>query len=89
MAKTTLKPPPQYVLRLADALRRELPGAAVDFEPVRKDRFRFIVIWKKFNGRGHPERQERVWNIADKSLPGKDLLKVMMILTLGTDEANP
>ncbi len=87
MAKATLNPP-QYALRLADALRQELPGAQVDFEPVRRDRYRFLVIWPRFNKRGHPERQQRVWDMAEKALEPKDLLKVTMIITLGTDEAH-
>jgi hypothetical protein len=87
MAKGTLNPP-SYAIRLAEALRSHLPGAVVDFEPVRRDRYRFLVIWKRFNKRGHPERQERVWDIVVKTLAPKELLKVAMIITLGTDEAN-
>ena len=87
MAKATLNPP-SYALRLAEALQSKLKGATVDFEPVRRDRYRFIVIWQRFNKRGHPERQERVWDIADKTLAPKELQKVTMIITLGTDEAN-
>jgi hypothetical protein len=87
MAKATLNPP-KYALELAEALRRELPGAQVDFESVRRDRYRFIVIWQRFNRRGHPERQQQVWDIADNILSAADLLKVTMILTLGTDEAH-
>jgi hypothetical protein len=34
------------------------------------------------------ERQQQVWDIADNILSAADLLKVTMILTLGTDEAH-
>ena len=31
----------------------------------------------------HPERQEQVWDIAERALDKSDLLNVTMILTLG------
>jgi hypothetical protein len=77
---------PEYVTRLENELKRKLPRAKVGHEQVRRDRYRFMVVWSGFDGRGHPERQEMVWNIADEVVPKKDLLKVAMIITLGAKE---
>ena len=82
MAKTIVKEPP-YVERLEAALKRELRGAEVKHEQVRRDRYRFIVVWDRFDRMGHPERQRKVWDIADHVLEKSDLLNVSMIITLG------
>jgi len=76
---------PEYVATLSDALRKNLKGAVVHHEHVRGDRYRFIVAWKRFDAIDHPERQRKVWDIAEQAL-GKDLLKVSMILTLGNED---
>ena len=85
MAKSTLTVP-AYVDRLAAALREQLRGARVDYEQVRRDRYRFVVVWDKFASLGHPERQRRVWDIAEATLPKGDLPNVAMIITLGPKE---
>jgi len=77
---------PEYVTRLENALKQRFPRAKIGHEQVRRDRYRFMIVWKGFDGMGHPERQEMVWNIADEVVPKKDLLKVGMIITLGAKE---
>lgn len=86
MAKTTVSRTPAFVVALEDALRRELPGAHVSSEQVRVNRYRFEVLWDDFSGVGHPERQQRVWTIAESVVPRQDLLDVGMILTISPDE---
>jgi hypothetical protein len=85
MAERTLTPP-DYVERVEQALRRQLPGADVRHEHLRADRYRFEVLWGGFDGLGHPERQQRVWDVVEHTLGPDDLLKVAMILTLATDD---
>ena len=77
---------PLFVERLSGALRRQLPGAHVAHEPIRANRYRFIVAWDQFDAMGHPERQRLVWNIATRELNREDLLNVGMILTLGKED---
>jgi hypothetical protein len=77
---------PAYVEKLAVSLRAELPNAEVNAEHVRGDRYRFVVVWPGFDDLMHPERQERVWEIADGVLEKQDLLKDSMILTLGEQD---
>ncbi len=86
MAQGTTLALPEYVTRLENALKRAFPRAKVGFEQVRRDRYRFMVVWSGFDGMGHPERQEMVWNIADEVVPKSDILKVGMIITLGAKE---
>jgi hypothetical protein len=86
MAKATLKQPPPFVTALELALRRELPRADVTIEHIRGRRYRFIVVWRGFTGVGHPERQRRVWKVAESIVPRDDLLDVGMILTIAPDE---
>ena len=74
---------PEYVSKLTEALSKALPGASVDAEQVRGDRYRFAVLWSNFDGMGHPERQDQVWDVAAKTLEADALRKVTMILTLG------
>ena len=78
MAEDTLVVP-AFVDRLAEALKTRLPGAEVRYEHVRGKRYRFVVVWKQFDAMDHPERQEIVWDLADRELPGEDLLNVAMI----------
>ena len=77
---------PEYVDKLELALRKHLPGAKVKTEPIRRDRYRFIVVWNRFDRMGHPERQRKVWDIVDSALEPADLLKVGMIITLGAKD---
>jgi hypothetical protein len=92
MAKRTLIARPRiptYVQTLATALKSRLRRAEVTFERVRGDRFRFEVIWGKFDSMGHPERQRLVWDIVDGVLEKQDLLNVAMIITLGKHDLPP
>lgn len=84
MAESTVTEP-AYVAKLHEALTRQLPGSAVRAEHVRADRYRFEVVWQPFDAMNHPERQEKVWDVAERTL-GSDLVKVTMILTLGTQD---
>ncbi|MCY2951155.1 MAG: hypothetical protein NTU53_04155 [Planctomycetota bacterium] len=77
---------PAFVEQLVAALMKDLAGAEVDFEHVRDDRYRFRVIWDRFDAMGHPERQRLVWNIAEKVVKPQELLDVGMILTLGRED---
>ncbi|MGD0462026.1 MAG: hypothetical protein ABSB74_06025 [Tepidisphaeraceae bacterium] len=56
------------------------------YERVRGNRFRFEVVWGKFDSMGHPERQRLVWDLVDDVLDKPDLLNVAMIITLGKDD---
>ncbi len=85
MPKATLKLPP-YVSKLTTHLQKGVRGAEVDSENVRGDRYRFVVVAKKFEKWGHPERQLLVWNIAEKALSKAELPKVAMILTIAPSE---
>jgi hypothetical protein len=78
---------PAFVPALADALRHDMAGATVEYECLRPDRYRFIVVWSGFENLGHPERQRRVWKVADQVVPGADMLSVGMILAVTPDEA--
>ena len=86
MSEATVKAVPGFVGRLADALRQDMPGATVDTEHIRGNRYRFLVEWDQFTGVGHPERQRRVWAVAEKVVPRADMLDVGMILTIAPDE---
>jgi acid stress-induced BolA-like protein IbaG/YrbA len=86
MAKATVNRPPPFVARLEAALQRELPGAEITTEHVRGRRYRFVVVSDEFSGVGHPERQRRVWDIAEAEVPRPDLLDVGMILTIAPEE---
>jgi hypothetical protein len=85
MAERTLIHP-DYVAKLTEALAKALPGASVDSEQVRGERYRFAVLWSKFDGMGHPERQDEVWDIAAKTPDAEALRNVTMILTLGEQD---
>lgn len=80
---------PAYVDKLVAAFKHELPDADVEYEQVRRDRYRFIVISRQFDGMGHPERQELVWQLTERTLNAQELLKVTMILTIGEQEMAP
>ena len=77
---------PKYVSTLVKALRKAIPGAQIDRERVRRDRYRFIVVASKFERWGHPERQRLVWDIVGRVLEKQDILKVAMILTMSRKE---
>ena len=77
---------PAYVAQLSAAIRKRLAGARISHEKVRGDRYRFIVVSSRFDRLGHPERQRLVWDIADTVLTKSDLIKIAMILTLGSKE---
>ena len=77
---------PDYVAPLTQRLHSDLPSAEVSHEQVRGDRYRFVVIWGGFEGMGHPERQRRVWEIAESVVAKSDLLKVAMIVTMAPSE---
>jgi hypothetical protein len=77
---------PEYVTKLVEALQKALPGANVDSEQVRGDRYRFVVFSPHFDSLGHPERQDQVWDVVEKTLDPQDLRKVTMILTLGEED---
>jgi hypothetical protein len=85
MAERTVAEP-QFVDLLVTALKRELPGADVNIEHVRANRYRFVVTWERFDAMGHPERQKLVWDIAERVVPREDLWNVGMILTLGQED---
>jgi hypothetical protein len=77
---------PDYVAQLTQRLQCGFPGGQVSHEQVRGDRYRFVVIWDGFEGIGHPERQRRVWEIADSIVAKSDIMKVAMIITLAPSE---
>ena len=85
MAKGTVRIPP-YVGKLAKRLQRDLAGSEVSYQQVRDDRYRFVVLWNRFEKMGHPERQRMVWDIADAALVKMDLLKVAMIVPMAPSE---
>ncbi len=85
MAETTVTHPPAFVSQLEAALQKELPG--VKFRRSNcASRYRFEVVWSQFSGVGHPERQQRVWAIAERVVPRPDLLDVGMIMTVAPEE---
>lgn len=77
---------PAFVARLSDALKAQLPGSEVTAEQIRADRYRFVVVWDKFDSMGHPERQRLVWDIVARELNREDIPNVGMILTLGLED---
>lgn len=85
MAKRTLSQP-AFVSLLYAALQRDMPGASITTEHLHGQRYRFVVIWDRFNGVGHPERQKRVWRIVERVVPKEDIWDVGMILTIAGDE---
>jgi hypothetical protein len=85
MAEGTLTEP-AYVARLTEALHRELPTASIAHEPVRRDRYRFIVVDNAFTDVGHPERQLKVWRIAEDVVEKTDIWNVAMIITMAPSE---
>jgi len=44
------------------------------------------MIWRGFEGMGHPERQTAVWDVAAATLESADLIKVGMIITMAPSE---
>jgi len=80
---------PPYVQKLIAELGNRLPGAQINSEHVRSDRFRVAIVSSDFEKLGHPERQQLVWDIADSTLAKHDLLKISMILTVAPSELMP
>ncbi|HSU66988.1 MAG TPA: hypothetical protein VLJ39_08965 [Tepidisphaeraceae bacterium] len=72
--------------RLIAALTQQLPGSEVHTEHVRAERFRFVIVWSQFDAMDHPERQQLVWDIAERELAPQELRNVSMILTLGDED---
>jgi hypothetical protein len=73
---------PAYLQTLIAALQKRLPDAEIWTERVRRDRYTVSVVSKRFDRMGHPERQHLVWDVAEKAVPGTDVRKIGMILTL-------
>jgi acid stress-induced BolA-like protein IbaG/YrbA len=88
MAKGTVIAEPPYVAAVTAALRRRYRGADVSYEQIRRDRYRFIVVSKRFDGLGHPERQRAVWDLMEQAVAREDLLKIGMIITMSPQEAS-
>lgn len=85
MAEGTIAEP-TYVGQLLAALTQRLTGAQVNHERVRRDQYRFIVVWERFKNQGHPERQKMVWDIAGEVLNKADIMNVAMIITVAPAE---
>jgi acid stress-induced BolA-like protein IbaG/YrbA len=85
MAERTVTEP-TYVGQLVTALQKRLSGAQVDYECVRRDRYRFVVVYDRFEGVGHPERQRLVWDLAEAVLDKSSLPNVAMIITMAPSE---
>jgi hypothetical protein len=77
MAKRSVIAEPAYVAAATTALATHFPGAGVDHERIRQDRYRFIVVSDRFNRMGHPERQRAVWDLMDQAV----------IITISAEEA--
>lgn len=86
MGKTTMKKPPPFVSALDVALKKVAADAGVSIEHIRANRYRFIVVSKKFTNMGHPERQRLVWSIAEKIVPPANIFDVGMILAIAPSE---
>jgi len=85
MAKGTVIEP-AYVSQLETALQREMTGAQVSHECVRRDRYRFVLVWDGFENMPHPERQKKVWDIGSAASEKQDITNVAMIITLAPTE---
>ena len=77
---------PAYVADLTAALQSAFPKAEIDTEQIRRDRYRWIVIDRSFEKMGHPERQRRVWAIAEQAVKRASLMNVGMIITMAPSE---
>ena len=86
MATATLTPPPGFITKLETALHDRFAGADVRVEHIRDSRYRFSIVWDGFSGKGHPERQRRVWAVVESVVPHESLLDIGMILTLAPEE---
>src|SRR6476469_2356146 len=68
---------PQFVESLMSALSSAFPGAKVDVQRIgRTNRYRLAVVWSNFKRMGHLQRQNRVWDVAEKCLSDPDLLRI-------------
>lgn len=86
MAKGTVAKIPSFVGRLRAALAQVLPGSKIGNEHVRGERYRFMVVAPSFEKVGHPERQQKVWDTAEKVLSREELRNVAMIITMAPTE---
>jgi hypothetical protein len=77
---------PAYVADLTAALQKAFPKAEIGTEQIRRDRYRWIIVDKSFEKLGHPERQRRVWAIAEESVKRASLMNVGMIITMAPSE---
>ena len=90
-----LNGPPEFVLKLKDALAKNLRSVGIqrskiEFESVPSTKlYRFVVLAKGFEDMGHTERQDLVWRIADRVLSKDEQLCISMILTMTSDEYAP
>jgi hypothetical protein len=80
---------PAYVKQLTDALRQKMNGCQIDYERIRRDRYRFVVVWDAFENMEHPERQKLVWDIAGNLFTKAELWNIGMIITLAPSELTP
>ena len=78
---------PDFVKKLQDAIASKLVGSEFEVERVAgTNRYRLAVVWDGFTRSNVFKRQDRVWNIAEKSLAPAELLRISIILTLRPDE---
>jgi stress-induced morphogen len=71
---------------LAQAFRNGFE-AQVDVETVHdRGRYRFAVVSPRFRGMTHLERQDALWQLADKTLPRDVTIDVSLILAFAPEE---
>lgn len=86
MAEGTVTQIPPFVDRLSAALSKLLPDSEIGHEHVRAERYRFMVVSSAFEEMGHPERQRKVWDAAEKVLTRDEIRNVAMIITMAASE---
>ena len=86
MAEGTLIETPEYIGRLTAELSSLFEDAEVGHERIRETRYRFLVISRRFDEMGHPERQRVVWDAAERVLDRNELRDVAMIITRSPTE---
>ena len=78
---------PSFVAATVSALDEAFPGSQIDVERIGRTRnYRIAVVWPNFKRMGHPQRQNRGWDIAERVLSPQEILRIGMILTLTPDE---
>lgn len=70
---------------LAEALRRQFE-AEVDAEPLGNGRFRFALVSPKFKKMPHLRRQDKVWELVDRTLPREAIMDISLILAYAPSE---